>query len=163
MKKTFSRDRAASIVLKYLLQLISVALFYGVALYSIKSFWVHYLIKTFSHIYYVSGVFDSQLVTLLIVYSLFCYLANNFLLGLYSKGKGRQLILSMIVDELLLPLGMLIIIVYDDKTSKTNTADTSALYNIYVITALLVVKEIIAARLIGKKTDTDKNVKLKTR
>lgn len=164
MKKTVDAGQTVSVILKYLLHFISVALFYGIALYSTIHFWVGFLIKKFSHVYYVSGVFDKQLVILLIVYSLFCYFSNNFLLHLYRKERSLQLVLSMIIDELLLPVSILLMIMYGNYIVKTPEADTSNLYNIYAITILLIIKEIIASWILsGKKDNQNNSLKLKPR
>jgi hypothetical protein len=162
MKKTINIESAASVTLRYLLHFISIALFYGIMIYSTNKFWLPFLVKKLTKIYYVSGTFGTQLIALLIIYCLFCYFVNNFVLDLYRKGKEKQLILSVIADLLIIPLSILLVIVYYNKTSKNLVADTDNLYNIYLITVLLLIKELITARLVSKKSDSANSLKLKT-
>jgi hypothetical protein len=143
-------DTVASSILKYLLHLISVALFYGLTYYFTFSTWIHFLLFKFATVPYVTaGNFHFQVMILLIIYSLFCYFANNFILGLYKSGRARQLLTSYFIDFLILQLSMTIMILYNNRFHKT-VLDTS-MYNVYVITVLLVTKELIAARLLSKK------------
>lgn len=88
---------------------------------------------------------------MLIAYSLFCYFANNFVLNLYQKGKTGQLIISIILDALVLPLSMIIVIVYNNIAPKTSIPVIADIYNVYLITALLVIKVFIASKLFSKK------------
>ncbi len=149
--KTSNPDTVVSFILKYLLHLISVALFYWLTLYFTLSSWVNFLLIKFATVPYVTaGNFHFQVIILLVIYSLFCYFANNFVLGLYQSGKVRQLLTSYFIDFLILQLSMTIMIVYNNRFHKT-MMDIS-LYNVYVITVLLVTKEVIAMKLVSKKS-----------
>ncbi len=151
--KTSQLDKTTSVVFKYLLQFVGIACFFGILIYSMFSFWLPFLILKFSRIYYASASeskFNNELVLLLVIYSLFCYFANNFILNLYEKGKGKQMIISYLVDLLIVPLSILILIIFYNQTSKVATGDTSSLYNVYLITGLLVTKVIIAAKILSK-------------
>ena len=155
--KTSQLDKATSVTLKYLLHFLSVALFFGIMLYSVLKFWLPLLVTKFSKIYYISqDVFMKEIVILLVFYSLFCYFANNFILDLYKRGKGLQLLVSVIVDILIVPLSLLLLIVYYDKTSKGGTSDVADLYNIYVVTLLLVLKVFIFAKMLSKGSSAKK-------
>ena len=148
--KTSNVNTIVSFILKYLLHLISVALFYWLTLYFTLSSWVQFLLIKFATVPYVTaGNFHFQVIILLIIYSLFCYFANNFILGLYQNGKAWKLIISYLVDFLVLQLSMTIMIIYNNRFHKT-MMDIS-LYNVYVITVLLVAKELIARKLLSKK------------
>jgi len=150
--KTSQLDNTASAILKYLLQLIGIAFFFGILLYSVFKLWLPFLVLTFSRIYYSSAsmsAFNTQMILLLVIYSLFCYFANNFILNLYSRGKTKQLIISYLIDLLIVPLSILILIIFYDKTLKVPSADTSILYNIYLITGLLVAKVFIASKVLS--------------
>jgi hypothetical protein len=162
--KSTKLDQIASIILKYLLHLLSIALFYFAMLYTTTSFWLHALLDKFTRVYYVPVPnFHDQVVHLLIIYSLFCYFANNFILDLYHRDKIKPLIYSVIADMLVLPLGITLTIIYNNITIKSKVADTTLLYNIYVITALLIIKEIIAMKLVSKKNGNSKKAVLNTR
>ncbi|MBS1527070.1 MAG: hypothetical protein JST19_15555 [Bacteroidetes bacterium] len=154
MQKTVKSNTAASNVLRYLLHLIGLGLFFGLLIYSTNKFWLPFLVKHLTKVYYVAPEsYTTELALLLVIYTLFCYFVNNFVLGLYEKGKTKQLLYSMLADYLLLPLSIFILILYYSKVSKTNIEDTSHLYNIYLMTVLLLIKEVITARLLsGKKT-----------
>jgi hypothetical protein len=107
------------------------------------------LIKFSTVPYVTAGNFHFQVIILLIIYSLFCYFANNFILGLYKSGKVRQLLTSYFIDFLILQLSMTVMILYNNRLHKT--AMDISLYNVYVVTVLLVAKEVIAMRLLSKK------------
>ena len=149
--KTSNPDTAVSFILKYLLHLISIALFYGLTLYFTSSFWIHFLLSKFTTVSYVTtDNFHAQVIHLLIIYSLFCYFANNFILNLYQGGKAKQLLISYFVDFLILQLSITLMIFYNNK-QHTPALDNS-IYNIYVVTVLLVIKEVITMRLLSKKS-----------
>ena len=153
--KTANLDKTASVILKYLLHLLGVALFYFCLFYTSTSFWLHQLLEEFTRVPYVSTPnFHEQIYHLLIIYSLFCYFANNFILDLYHKNKLKQLLISIIADMLILPLGILIMIIYNNTVGKHQPALDTSIYNIYVITILLVAKEFIAIKIISKKEGT---------
>ncbi|MBS1529958.1 MAG: hypothetical protein JSU01_06605 [Bacteroidetes bacterium] len=152
MKNSAGSDHAASVVLKYMLQVIGLAFFYGVLLYTTVHLWIPLFTgHTFSRVYYTLFQ-DNNIYLLLIIYTLFSYFANNFMLKLYERGKTRQLLLSILTDILIVPLGLLLTVLYNNLTIKSGRAGIDDIYNIYVIMALLIVKEIIAARIVLKKT-----------
>ena len=158
--KNSQLDKTASVTLKYLLHLLGIALFFGILSYSMLHFWLPFLILNFSKIYYSTGsisAFNLELAVLLIIYSLFCYFANNFILNLYAKGKTLQLVLSYLVDLLIVPFSVLILIIFYNKTAKVADSDTSTLYNIFVITGLLVAKVLITAYFLTKKETAKKS------
>jgi hypothetical protein len=145
-----SKPSTVSLILKYLLHLISIALFYGLTLYFTSNFWIHYLLNKFTRVPYVTtDNFHSQVIHLLIIYSLFCYFANNFVLNLYQSGKGAKLLLSYFVDFLVLQLSITIMIFYNNRL-HTPAIDNS-IYNIYLVTVLLVIKEAITMWLLSRK------------
>jgi hypothetical protein len=149
--KTLQLDKIVSNTLKYLLHFLGVACFFGILLYSMFSFWLPFLILNFSKVYYTTASkFSTELVALLGIYSLFCYFANNFILNLYEKGRTLQVIVSYLVDLLIVPLSVLILIIYYNKAEKIASGYVSMLYNVYLITGLLIVKVIIAARILSK-------------
>ena len=152
--KTPQLDRTASVTLKYLLHFLGLALFYGFMLYTTINFWLPFLVHRFSKVYYApaSSTIDKVFVIMLITYSLFCYFSNNFVLHLYQKGKTRQLIISIILDMLILPLSMAIVILYNNLAPKTSVPVIADIYNIYLITALLVLKVLILSKLFSTKT-----------
>jgi len=144
-------DNIASVVLKYLLHLLSIAAVYGILLYTTSQFWIHLLLKWFTRMPYVTAPnFHDQVIHLLIIYSLFCYFANNFILDLYHTAKTKQLIISIIADVLIMPLSILIMIIYNNITQKTWPGDITTIYNIYLVTVLLVIKEFITMKILAK-------------
>lgn len=150
--KSISSDQTVSVILKYLLQLLGLALFYGFMLYTTINFWIPFLVQVFSKVYYAPSYLTSQMVILLIIYSLFCYFVNNFVLHLYEKGKAKQLIFSIIGDILVLPVCFLILVIYNNIFSpKHYIPHIADLYNIYLVIGLLIVKELIAAGLLSRE------------
>ena len=150
MKKTLDHTSAASQVLKYLLQLIGLALFLGFIYYITLHAWIPLLIGAISKVSYTKFQ-SNNLLLLLTMYSLFCYFANNFILKLYEPGKTKQLLLSILADLLVLPVGLLLTVLYNNFTVKSLHATIDDVYNIYIITILLVIKEVIAAQIVLKK------------
>src|SRR3569832_238402 len=137
MKNSVGSNDAASIVLKYLLQIIGLAFFYGVLLYTTLHVWVPLFTgHTFSRVYYTFFE-DNNIHLLLIIYTLFSYFANAFMLRLYERGKTRQLLLSILVDILILALGLLLSVLYNNLTVKSGRAGIDDVYNIYIIMVLL--------------------------
>lgn len=148
--KTLQLDKIVSNTFKYLLHFVGIACFFGVLLYSMFHFWLPFLILNFSKVYYaVPSKFSTELVFLLIIYSLFCYVANNFILYLYAKGKTLQMIISYLVDLLIVPLSVLILIIYYNKVNRVASDYVSTLYNVYLITGLLIVKVIVAYKILS--------------
>jgi len=152
MKKSVESNDAASVILKYLLQIIGLAFFYGVIMYTTIYLWVPLFTgHTFSRVYYT--LFQTNNIhLLLIIFTLFSYFANNFMLKLYERGKTRQLLLSILTDVFVLPLGLLLSVLYNNMTIKSGRAGIDDIYNIYIIMALLIIKEIIAARIVARKS-----------
>lgn len=156
--KTISPDRAVSAILKYLLQLLGLALFYGFILYTTVYFWIPFLVQVFSKVYYAQlSYLTRQMEIMLIVYTVFCYFVNNFVLHLYEKGKTKQLIFSIIGDIMVLPVCFLILVIYNNIFApKHYIPQITDLYNIYLVMGLLIVKEIITASLLSKQAKTQK-------
>jgi hypothetical protein len=151
MKKSVDGSQAVSSVLKYMLQILGLAFFYAVILYTTLHVWIPlFSDKFFSKVYYTMFR-DNNIPMLLILYALFAYCSNNFLLKLYERGKTGQLLLSYFIDIFVLVLGLLLSILYNNVTIKSARGAIDDIYNIYIIMALLIIKEIIAALLLSKK------------
>jgi hypothetical protein len=150
MKKSLDGNKAVSLVLKYLLQLIGLALFFGVLLYTTLHVWVPVFNTAFSRVSYTMFK-DNNIPLLLAIYVLFSYFANNFMLKLYEHGKTKQLLLSLLTDLLVLALGILLSLLYNNHAIKSGIGSIDDIYNIYIVMALLIVKEIIAASILFKK------------
>jgi hypothetical protein len=147
-----NRDSAASIVLNYFLQLLGVAAFYWLLIYTTIYYWLDSFIHRLSKVAYTAGPnFTKQLYFLLLIFAIFCYLANRFLLDLYHRKTAIQLIISIFFDYLLWPLQIYIMIVWNNKHITTIVDDISTIYNVFVITGLLVVKNVIAVKFLSKK------------
>src|ERR1700748_2949808 len=145
---TDKRDSIAATILNSLLQLIGVALFYWLLIYTTIRFWYYNFLRTLTHVTYEAGPnFTKELYLLLLIYAVFCYLANRFLLDLYHRKTARQLMISIIADYLIWPLEVFIMIEYKNWHKTSVIADISVIYNIYLITALLIVKNIIAVKI----------------
>ena len=120
-------------------------------IYTTIYYWLHtYLHKTAKVDYEAGPDFTKMLYLLLLLFCLFCYVANRFFLDLYHRKTAKQLIISIVVDYLIWPIGLSIVILYDNTFHTTIVANVSKLFNIYIITGLLIVKNIIAARLLSK-------------
>jgi hypothetical protein len=147
-----NRDSAASTVLNYFLQLLGVAAFYWLLIYTTIYYWLDSFIHKLSRIPYDAGPnFTKQLYLLLLIFAIFCYLANRFLLDLYHRKTAIQLIISIFFDYLLWPLQIYIMIVWNNKHITTIVDDLSTIYNVFVITGLLIIKNVIAVKLLSKK------------
>jgi hypothetical protein len=155
MKKSIDGDQAMSAILKYLLQLIGLAFFYGILLYTTLHVWVPIFNSNFSKVTYTMFK-ENNIPILLAIYVLFSYFANNVMLKLYEKGKTKQLLLSLLADLLVLALGILLSLLYNNHAIKSRYGSIDDIYNIYIIMALLIIKEIIAAWILSHKNRTVK-------
>src|SRR5690349_19726608 len=97
-----NRDSAASvmsIILNSLLQLIGVAAFYWLLIYTTIYYWMSGFIYGIAKVRYEAGPnFTKELYLLLLIFVIFCYLANRFLLDVYHRNRTKQLILATIAD-----------------------------------------------------------------
>ncbi|MBS1523423.1 MAG: hypothetical protein JST50_20650 [Bacteroidetes bacterium] len=146
-----NRDSVASSVLNYLLQLLGVALFYFLLLYTTTHYWLRGFVYKIAKVRYEPGPnFTKELYLLLLILVIFCYLANRFLLDVYHRNKIKQLLFSTIADYFIWPLQLLIMLVWNNAHIINVSMDVSTLYNVYIITALLIIKNLIAVKLISK-------------
>lgn len=146
-----NRNSIASAILNYLLQLIGVAAFYWLLLYTTINYWLRSFIYRIAKVRYEAGPnFTKELYLLLLIFVIFCYLANRFLLDVYHRNKTKQLILSTIADYFIWPMQLLIMLVWNNMHIVNIVDDVSTLYNVYVITALLIIKNLIAVKLMSK-------------
>ena len=155
MKKSIDGSQAVSVILKYLLQIIGLAFFYGILLYTTLHVWIPVFNSTFSKVSYTMFK-DNNIPELLAIYAIFSYFANNFMLKLYERGKTRQLLVSLLADLLVLALGILLSLLYNNHAIKTRIGSIDDIYNIYIIMALLIIKEIMAAWILSNKTEKAK-------
>ncbi|MBV8388232.1 MAG: hypothetical protein JO080_00375 [Mucilaginibacter sp.] len=150
-----NRDSVASTVLNYLLQLLGVAAFYWLLIYTTIHYWLRGFIYKIAKVRYEAGPnFTKELYLLLLIFVIFCYLANRFLLDVYHRSTAKQLVISTIADYLIWPLQILIMLIWNNMHIVSIADDVSTLYNVYVVTGLLIIKNVIAVRLISKTTDT---------
>lgn len=162
--KKINPDQVASVVLKYLLHFLINAGIYFALLYTFTSFWLYQLVSRFAHMDYLSNPdIDRQMNFQLAIYTLFCYFVNNFVFDLYHRKRAKQLMFSVIADLLIIPLEILIMVVYNNIVLKHTTMMASSLYNIYLITALIVIKELIAGIILSRKTAKSEKPDYKTR
>ena len=158
-----NRNSIASAILNFLLQLIGVAVFYWLILYTTTNYWLRGFIYRIAKVRYEAGPnFTKELYLLLLIFVIFCYLANRFLLDVYHRNKTKQLILSTIADYLIWPLQLLIMLVWNNIHIVNVVQDVSTLYNVYVITALLIIKNLIAVKLISKDNGANSRARSKT-
>jgi hypothetical protein len=149
--KTDKRDSVATTILNYFLQLLGLAGFYWLLIYTTINFWFRTPIYKIAKVRYEAGPnFTSELYLLLLIFSIFCYLANRFMLDLYHKKTTVQLIISIVVDYLIWPLQIVIMLYYNNMHINSPAKDISTLFNIYVITALLIIKNLIALKLLSR-------------
>lgn len=78
------------------------------------------------------------------------------MLKLYEPGKTKLLLFSLLADLLVLALGILLTLLYNNHAIKSRIGSIDDVYNIYIIMALLIVKEIITAQIISKRAPTGK-------
>jgi hypothetical protein len=158
-----NRKSIASAILNFLLQLIGVALFYWLLLYTTTNYWLRGFVYRIAKVRYEAGPnFTRELYLLLLIFVIFCYLANRFLLDIYHRNKTKQLIFSTIADYLIWPLQLLIMLVWNNTHIVNVVQDVSTLYNVYVITALLIIKNLIAVKLISKDNGVNSQARSKT-
>lgn len=158
-----NRNSVASSVLNYLLQLLEVALFYFLLLYTTIHYWLSGFMFKITKVRYEAGPnFTKELYLLLLIFVIFCYLANRFLLDVYHRNTAKQLILSTIADYFIWPLQLLIMLVWNNTHIVNVVNDVSTLYNVYVITALLVIKNLIALKLMNKGNGVNSQARSKT-
>ena len=147
------RDSVASTILNYFLQLLGLAGFYWLMLYTTIHYWLRGFIFRFAKLNYDAGPnFTKQLYLLLLLYCVFCYLANRFLLNLYNRNTAGKLILSIILDYFIWPLQVLIMLLYNNIHITSVVKDVSTLYNVYIITALLIIKTVIFLKFLSGDT-----------
>lgn len=157
-----NRNSIASAILNYLLQLIGIAVFYWLLIYTTIHYWLRGFIYKIAKVRYEAGPnFTKELYLLLLIFVIFCYLANRFLLDVYHRNKARQLILSTIADYLIWPLQLLIMLIWNNSHIVNVVDDVSTLYNVYVITALLIIKNLITVKLIGNNNGVNSQARSK--
>ena len=146
-----NRDSVASTVLNYLLQLIGVAAFYWVLIYTTIYYWLTGFLYRIAKVRYEAGPnFTKELYSLLLIFTIFCYLANRFLLDVYHRNTAKQLIISTITDYMIWPLQLFIMMIWANKHMVSVVDDITTLLNVYVLTALLIIKNVIAVKLMNK-------------
>jgi hypothetical protein len=161
--KTDNRDSIASTILNYLLQLIGVAIFYWLLIYTTINFWFFSFLHTVTKVRYEAGPnFTRELYFLLLIYSLFCYFANRFLLDIYHRKTTRQLIISIVTDYFIWPLEVFIMLIYNNLHITSIVDNISTLYNIYLITLLLIIKNVIAVKILSAKKVSGGKINLKS-
>jgi hypothetical protein len=102
-------------------------------------------------VFYVPNPNFFRLVSiLLIIYVAFSYVANRFLLDLFQKEKLKALIYSLLADMLLIPFQIWIMIVFNNKFEQGRIVQLTSLYNAALITALFIIKNVIAFRLLNR-------------
>jgi hypothetical protein len=107
--------------------------------------------KTLTTVFYVPNPNFFRLVSiLLIIYVAFSYVANRFLLDLFQKEKLKALIYSLLADMLLIPFQIWIMIVFNNKFEQGRIVQLTSLYNAALITALFIIKNVIAFRLLNR-------------
>ncbi|MDB5022520.1 MAG: hypothetical protein JWP78_275 [Mucilaginibacter sp.] len=150
--KKINPDQVVSVVLKYLLHFLINAGIYFALLFIFTSFWLHQLFSKFSHMAYLSDDDFHRLIYFeLAIYTLFCYFANNFVFDLYHRKRAKQLMFSVIVDLLIIPVDMFIMIAYNNIALKHTIMMEASLYNVYLITVLIVIKELITGIILSRK------------
>lgn len=158
--KTDKRDTTASIILNYFLQFLGVAAFYWLLIYTTINYWFHDFLFKITKVRYEAGVnFTKELYFILLIFALFCYFANKFILDLYHTKTGKQLIISMVFDYLVWPLQVLIMLVYNNMHIDAIVKDIGTLLNVFLITILIVLKTVIAVKLLSGKTAKAENAK----
>jgi hypothetical protein len=148
-----NRDSVTSTVLDYFLQLLGVAIFYWLLIYTTIHYWLQGFVYKFTKVRYEAAPnFTKELYLLLFIFTIFCYLSNRFLLDLYHRKTAKQLIISIIFDYLLWPLQVYIMIVWNNKHITTIVDNINTIFNVYLVTGLLVVKSLIAVKLLSNKS-----------
>ena len=154
------RNSIASSILNVLLQLIGLAAFYWLLIYTTIYYWLNKFLFKIAKVRYEAGPnFTKELYLLLLIFAVFCYLANRFLLDVYHRRTARQLIISTIADYLIWPLQLVIMMVWANTHMVNVVDDITTLLNVYVLTALLIIKNVIALKLMNKNN----NLRTKTK
>lgn len=154
------RNSIASSILNVLLQLIGLAAFYWLLIYTTIYYWLNKFLFKIAKVRYEAGPnFTKELYLLLLIFAVFCYLANRFLLDVYHRRTARQLIISTIADYLIWPLQLVIMMVWANTHMVNVVDDITTLLNVYVLTALLIIKNVIALKLMNKNNDLSAKAK----
>lgn len=162
--KTDNRESIASTVLNYLLQLIGVAAFYWLLLYSTINYWLNKFVFKIAKVSYEAGPnFTKELYFILFIFTIFCYLANRFVLDLYHTKTAKQLIISIAADYLIWPLQVFIMLEYNNWHITSIVKDVSTLCNVFVLTFLVIIKNVIAVKLLSSKNSSKEKASYKTR
>lgn len=162
--KTDNKSSITSAILNYLLQLIGLAVFYWLLLYTTINYWFHGFIYKLAKLRYEAGPnFTKELYLILLIFAVFCYLANRFVLDLYHRNTALQLIISIVVDYLLWPMQVFIMLIYNNTHMTFVVKDITTLVNVFVLTGLLVLKTLIAVKLLSRKTASAEEVNYKTK
>ncbi|MDO3624579.1 hypothetical protein [Mucilaginibacter sp. BT774] len=155
-----NRNSIVSSILNFLLQLLGVALFYWVLIYTTIYYWLSGFLYRIAKVRYEAGPnFTKELYLILLIFTIFCYLANRFLLDVYHRNTAKQFIISTIADYLIWPLQLFIMMFWANTHMVSVVDDITTLLNVYVLTGLLIVKNIIAVMLINKND----NISAKTK
>lgn len=93
--------------------------------------------------------FRRTIAELLIIYVAFCYFGNNFVLHIYNEPK--KLMVSVLVDFLIIPLAVVLSMVYNKLMVKAHLISINEVYNVFIVTALQVIKLLIFARILSPK------------
>jgi hypothetical protein len=143
--------------LNYLIQLAGMVVFYFVLRY-VTSYFLNTLPKDASSIIYIPDFrFVKTLRVLLVIYALFSYLANRFLLDLYHRSKIIALFISLLADLLIIPLQIWIMVIYNNHTLSNQLGQLDSLYNAVLITGLFVAKNLMATLLLSKQDKSDRS------
>ncbi len=165
--KTDNRQSVASFasnVLNFLLQFIGVAAFYWLLLYSTINYWLGRFVLKMAKLNYEAGPnFTRELYFILLIFAIFCYLANRFVLNLYHTRTAKQLLVSVTVDYLIWPLQLFIMLEYNNWHITSILKDVSTLCNVFVLTALVIIKNVIAVKLLSGKKSSKEKISYKTR
>ena len=154
------RNSIASSILNVLLQLIGLAAFYWLLIYTTIYYWLNKFLFKIAKVRYEAGAnFTKELYLLLLIFAVFCYLANRFLLDVYHRRTAKQLIISTIADYLIWPLQLVIMMVWANTHMVNVVDDITTLLNVYVLTALLIIKNVIALKLMNKNNDLSAKAK----
>lgn len=134
---------------RYGVHFVGLVIFYVLLLATVTGLLGPVVFKFAAFNYVPDPGFRRTIAELLIIYVLFCYFGNNFILHIYDKPK--KLLISMAIDYLIVPLAIALTMLYNKLTVKDHMLSIADIYNIYIVTGLQVIKVLIASRILAPK------------
>lgn len=134
---------------RYGVHFVGLVVFYVLLLATVTALIAPLVYNIAGSVYMIDITFRRTIAEQLIIYVLFCYFGNNFVLHIYNQPK--KLLISVIVDFLIIPLAVALSMLYNKLTIKAHLISINEIYNVFIVTGLQVIKLLVAARILSPK------------